>query len=365
MNRENGSDMSRRKTQHLEICLDDGRYRVETGTTRLEEVHPVHRSLPEVDAAEADPSIDFLGHRVAMPVFISSMTGGSAAGYQTNKDLAAVAEELGIPVGMGSMRILFRKPDVLDHFRIKRYAPDVPVFTNIGAVQLPQMSHDEIFRMTETLGVDGIAVHLNPAQEIFQPGGDTSFTGIMDALRRFIERSPVAVLVKETGFGINPGEVQTLLEAGAAYVDVAGSGGTNWVRVEAYRHDDPVASVAAEEFDEWGLPTGLLLAAIGRDQRGILASGGIRTGMDVVRALMLGAEAVGLALPFVRAVAEGGINRAIEFGRRLDYVIRTAMTLSGCRRIADLHTAPIWLEHALRHDAQALRDAVFEPISVE
>ncbi|MCG8478489.1 MAG: alpha-hydroxy-acid oxidizing protein, partial [Spirochaetales bacterium] len=256
-------------------------------------------------------------------------------------------------------------PDVLDHFRIKRYAPNVPVFTNIGAVQLPQMSHDEIFRMAETLEVDGIAVHLNPAQEIFQPGGDTAFAGITDALRRFIERSPVAVLVKETGFGINPREVRMLRELGAAYVDVAGSGGTNWIRVEAYRHDDPVAASAAEEFDEWGLPTGLLLAAIGRDQRGILASGGIRTGMDVVRSLMLGAEAAGLALPFVRAVKESGVEGAIAFGRRLDYAIRTAMTLTGCRRVADFRTAPVWLEQSLRHDAEALRNAVFEPLSVE
>ena len=358
MSAETGSQMSRRKTQHLEICLDGEQYHVETGTTRLAEVHPVHRSLPEVDSREVDPSTEFLGRPVAMPVFISSMTGGSEAAYRTNKDLAAVAEALGIPVGMGSMRILFRNPDVLDHFRLKRYAPGVPVFTNIGAVQLPHMSHDEIFRMADTLEVDGIAVHLNPGQEIFQPEGDTDFAGVLDALGRFIERSPMPVLVKETGFGINPREIQTLRELGAAYVDIAGSGGTNWIRVEAYRDADPVVAEAAAEFDEWGLPTGLLLAALGREQRGILASGGIRTGMDVVRALMLGAEGVGLALPFVRAVKRGGVERAIEFGRRLDYVIRTAMTLTGCRRVAELRSAPIWLEDALRRDAEALRTAL-------
>jgi isopentenyl-diphosphate delta-isomerase type 2 len=346
--------MSRRKAQHLEICVDETEYSVETGRTRLEEVHLVHHSLPELNASAVDGGLEFLGHRVRMPVFISSMTGGSTAGYQTNKDLAAVAQELGIPVGMGSIRILFRKPDVIEHFYLKRYAPDVPVFANIGGVQLPEMSHAEIFEMLRRLDVDGVAVHLNPGQELFQPGGDRDFSGIYDALCRFIENAPVPVLVKETGFGINPDEVRRLRDAGARYVNIAGSGGTNWVRVEAYRQEAQNMAAAAAEFDEWGLATGLVLAALGRDTPGVLASGGIRSGMDVVKAVALGAEAAGMALPFVRELHRGGVDAAVEFGTRLEYVIRTAMALCGCSNLTELRRAPLWMEERLQADATAL-----------
>jgi len=354
MSFHSASEMSRRKAQHLEICVDQDEYSVETGRTRLDEVHLVHHSLPELDAAAVDPGLEFLGHRITMPVFISSMTGGSSAGYQTNKDLAAVAQQLGIPVGMGSIRILFRKPDVIEHFYLKKYAPDVPVFANIGGVQLPEMSHQEIYEMLRRLEVDGIAVHLNPGQELFQPGGDRDFSGIYAALREFITHAPVPVLVKETGFGINPREVHRLLDAGARYVNIAGSGGTNWVRVEAYRREEPAMAAAAAEFDEWGLATGLVLAALGRTTPGVLASGGMRTGLDVVKAVALGAEAAGMALPFVRALHTGGVEGAVDFGKRLQYVIGTAMALSGCSNAAELRNAPVWMEERLRTDAAAL-----------
>jgi isopentenyl-diphosphate delta-isomerase type 2 len=352
------TEMSRRKAQHLEICVDEGQYAVESGRTRLDEVHLVHRSLPELDASTVDPSWNFLSHQVSMPLFISSMTGGSEAGYQTNKDLATVAQRLRIPVGMGSVRILFRKPEVIDDFLLKRFAPDVPVFANIGGVQLPEMDHGEIFAMIRRLEVDGIAVHLNPGQELFQPGGDRDFRGIADAVTRFVEGSPVPVIVKETGFGINPDEVRRLQDAGAQYVDIAGSGGTNWVRVEAYRQEDSVAVAAAPEFDEWGLPVALVLAALGRNVPGILASGGMRTGMDVVRAVAMGAEGVGMALPFVRALRTGGIDGAVDFGRRVEYVMRTALALSGCQTPDELRRAPLWVEERLKADTAELARAL-------
>lgn len=347
-------EIAGRKGRHLEICLDDGRYDVQSGGTRLEEVHLVHRSLPEIDENKISTEVDFLGYRCSMPIFISSMTGGSAEGYRTNKDLATVAGELGIAVGMGSIRILLRKPEVIDDFHLKRFAPRVPVFANIGGVQLPHIAHDALFRLLDTLKVDGIAVHLNPGQELFQPGGDRDFSGVLEAIRRFVAHCPVPVIVKETGFGINPAEVGFLHETGAAYVDLAGAGGTNWVRVEAHRQDAAQAA-AAFEFDHWGLPTGLLLAAIGREKRGILASGGIRSGIDVVRCLALGAEAAGMALPFIRAVHAGGVESAVEFGRRLGYVIRAAMTMAGCATVEQLRNVPMWMEQSLAHDAAALR----------
>lgn len=354
---EHDALISQRKSAHLELCLDEARYAVESGKTRLQEVHLIHRALPEIDAATVDTSIDFLGMRVSLPLFISSMTGGSAEGYRINKDLAVVARELGIPVGMGSIRILLRKREVIDDFRLKTYASTVPVFANIGGVQLPQIDHEEVFSLIEELGVDAIAVHLNPAQELFQEEGDRDFSGVLEAIARFTARAPVPVIAKETGFGINPAEVDRLFEAGVAWVDIAGSGGTNWARVEAYRHSNAYALPSVAGFDEWGLPTALVLAALGRDRNSIIASGGLRSGIDVVKSLALGATTCGMALPFVRALKSGGIGEAVDFGRSLEYVIRNAMVLSGCRTVRELRRAPLWLDRGLRDDAQALSRA--------
>jgi isopentenyl-diphosphate delta-isomerase type 2 len=351
-------DMSARKAAHLDVCIDAERYSVESGNSRLHEVHLIHRSLPECNFATVDTTVSFLGHTVALPFFISSMTGGSAAGYKVNKQLAEIAEALGIPVGMGSIRILLRKPEVIRDFMLKDIAQSVPVFANIGGVQLPTIMHDELYRLIDTLRVDGIAVHLNPGQELFQPEGDRDFTGVLAALERFIAGSPVPVIVKETGMGINPAEIHALRNIGASLVDIAGSGGTNWVRVEAHRLDprDPIAGAAAE-FDLWGLPTGLVLAALGRDVPGVLASGGIRGGMDIVRALALGAEAVGMALPFIRAVSQGGLTAGLELGRQFEYVIRSAMTMSGVQSVQELRRVPLYIERSLVEDATNLAHA--------
>ncbi len=351
---ESPADLSERKAAHLEICLDERQYSVESGNAGYGGVHLVHRSLPEIAVDEVVTSHDFLGHRVAWPFFISSMTGGSENAYAVNRNLAKAAQELSIPVGMGSIRILFHKPDVIDHFLLKRDAPGVPVFANIGGVQLPQMEHGEIYRMVERVGADAIAVHLNPGQEIFQPGGDRDFRGILDAIARFCRNAPFPVIVKETGFGIHPDEVHVLFDSGATYVDLAGSGGTNWVTVEAYRHEEMRA--AADEFVRWGTPTAVLQAALGRDRRGVLASGGVRSGLDVVKALALGAESAGMALPFVRALTRDGVEGAVSFGRRIGQVVKAAMVLTGARTVDDLRTVPLVMGRELTARAVMLRD---------
>ena len=186
--------------------------------------------------------------------------------------------------------------------------------------------------------------------------GDRRFQGVMESIRRFCDRAPVPVIVKETGFGISPAEVRSLKDAGARYVDVAGSGGTNWAQVESYRLEGDERG-AAQEFGEWGLPTALILAGLGRGESGVLASGGIRTGMDLVRSIALGAESAGTALPFIRAVHAGGVDAAVAYGRRIEKVLRTAMLLSGSRTVSALQRAPIWLSRELREDAEALVEA--------
>ncbi len=352
-----GSNIGDRKRRHLEICIDAERYQVEAGSTGLEEVFFCHRALPEINYAEIDTTTTFLGRPISMPVLISSMTGGSNQSYRVNKDLAEAAQRMGVPVGMGSIRILFRKPEVMDDFRLKRLAPDVPVLGNIGAVQLTQLSHFKLSELLRELEVDGVAVHLNPGQELFQPEGDRDFTGILDGIRRFCEVSPVPVIVKETGFGIGPAEVQSLFDAGVSYVNVAGSGGTNWITVEASRRADGPDDVE-RQFREWGTPTGLLLASLGRDRRSIIASGGIRTGMDVAKAVALGAQLAGLALPFVRAVADGGVDGVVEKIEQIRKVLTTVMVLTGARDIPTLRRVPLWFEPDFQRRLRSFRSAV-------
>jgi isopentenyl-diphosphate Delta-isomerase len=341
-----------RKTAHLEICTEE-RYHIETDDARFGDLRFLHNALPEVSADEVDTSISFLRHPIALPLFISSMTGGSETGYELNRRLAEVAERTRIPVGMGSIRILLRHPELTDHFRLKRIAPTVPVFANIGAVQLPEVEHQRIFDLLHELQVDAVAVHLNPAQELAQPEGDTDFRGVLEAFARFCKNSPVPVIAKETGFGVRPREARALMHAGARYVDVAGTGGTNWSSVESYRTSG-VLKESAKELHHWGAPTALLLAVMqGTSLQGsILASGGIRSGMDLAKSLALGAVAVGMALPFARAVRAGGVDAGVTLVETIKRVVRTVMVLTSSATIAELADAPLVKNSLLTHDMQ-------------
>jgi isopentenyl-diphosphate delta-isomerase len=271
------------------------------------------------------------------------MTGGSDGGFRVNRELAAAAQQLGIPVGLGSMRVLLEDPEVFPHFHVKPLAPDVPVLANISAVQVRDLDPGALIAAVQRLEAQALVVHLNPGQELFQPEGDRDFRGLKAAIARLCEASPVPVIVKETGFGIAPTLVRELLRAGAAYVDLAGSGGTNWISVEAYRLTAEDRRAAAE-FRDWGVPTAVLLAACrtGRDR--LIASGGIRTGMDAAKAVAMGAAMAGLALPVVRAVTSGGAESVVKLFRRMQRTLRTVMLLTGSRTIADLRRGTVWTE---------------------
>jgi isopentenyl-diphosphate delta-isomerase type 2 len=214
---------------------------------------------------------------------------------------------------------------------------------------------DEIFEWLRRLEVQALVVHLNPGQELFQPEGDRDFRGLRRAIARLCEHSPVPVIVKETGFGILPSAVRELLDAGAAFVDLAGAGGTNWIRVEAYRLEGEERA-AAEEFADWGLPTAVLLGALRGNER-VLASGGLRSGLDAAKAVALGARLAGLALPFARAVAAGGAEAVIALVRRLELSFRAAMLLTGSRTLEDLRRGVLWEEPAFTAAVQSLQAA--------
>ncbi|WP_052078284.1 type 2 isopentenyl-diphosphate Delta-isomerase [Spirochaeta lutea] len=331
-------DDAKRKADHLEICSNNETFPVESNSSFFDELNFVHNPLPELSFDSIDLTADFLGMKINAPLFISSMTGGSDGGYQVNKDMAWVAQQLGIPVGMGSIKILFRKPEVIHHFQLKEFAPDVPIFANLGAVQLREIPHKKIIETLYRLQVDGIAIHLNPGQELMQPGGDRDFHEVRSSIARFCEASPVPIIVKETGFGIHPRIGEDLLNLGVSYLDVAGAGGANWMRIEGFRNPDSVYS-EVNQFDAWGIPTAINLALytdgeINGDtpvQNNLLSSGGVRSSMDVAKSIALGAHLAGLALPLIREHRLGGRDRVLSY---LDMVIQ------GLRKICLLTGTP-------------------------
>ena len=360
------SGISRRKAKHLQICVEPERYPVESGSGRFNGVGFVHRALPELDAGAVDASLEFLGHRIALPILISCMTGGSEGSGPVNRALAEAAQAARIPVGTGSIRILFSQSELFDQFRLKALAPDVPVIANLGAVQLRELGRDRVIETVKRLEVQALALHLNAGQELFQPDGDRDFRGLKEAIAGLCEVSPMPIIVKETGFGISPADVDSLLDLGVSYVDLAAAGGTNWVLVESYRIPEEEAAVA-REFEGWGLPTALLLLALSKRRSGarrsaggdppgsrIIASGGLRSGLDIAKAVALGADLGALALPFARAAHAGGAEGALRLVRSLELSLKAAMTMTGSADLSALRAAPLLIDPALADAAEEL-----------
>ena len=287
------------------------------------------------------------------------MTGGSEGGFEANRRLAAAAQELRIPVGLGSLRVLLENPALFPHFHVKPLAPDVPVLANISAVQVRDGDIPALLSMVQRLEAQALVVHLNAGQELFQPEGDRDFRGLKQAIAKVCEESPLPVIVKETGFGIVPSLVRELLRAGAAYVDLAGAGGTNWITVESFRLSDEEREGAAE-FADWGIPTAMLLAACRTSRDRVLASGGIRSGMDAAKALAMGAALAGMALPAIRAVTSGGTESVVKLYRRLERTLRAVMLLTGSRTTSDLRRGVVWLEPPLAARVESFERAARE-----
>ena len=352
------SGLSQRKTAHIEICTQPG-WDLETGKTGFDQVRFHHQALPETSWDHLGLETQFLGRSVRLPLLISSMTGGSDEGYRLNKELATAAQAARVPLGMGSMRVLFHHPEVLEHFRLRHLAPDVPIFANLGVQELAQEEKRDqfktLFEWTRRLEVDALAIHLNPGQELFQEGGERDFRGHRSVLQRFFAISRLPVIVKETGFGISPEEARFLLNSGAAWIDVAGSGGTNWLSVEAFRGQGWEQS-AAQGFKDWGWPTALATAAIARRKDiPLIASGGIRSGVDLAKALALGARLGGMALPLIRAARSGGQESVLELIASVEKDLKTSMVLSGASDISQLRRVPLDLSLEFEHQLKRLR----------
>jgi isopentenyl-diphosphate delta-isomerase len=339
------SEIRRRKDAHLELCVEA---EVESRrSTLLDQVHLLHEALPELSLHEVDLSVELFGRPLQAPVVISGMTGGSERAAALNRDLASAAQKLGLGMGVGSQRAMLADPSCAASFRVRDVAPDILLLANLGAVQARETGPDGVAGLVDAIGADALCVHLNAAQELTQDEGDRDFRGCLEALGRLARELPVPVVAKETGCGFAPGTLARLRDAGIATVDVAGAGGTSWPGVEGLRGSARQRALGAA-LREWGIPTAPAVLYARRAGLAAIASGGIRSPGDAIAALALGAGAVALALPFLRAHAARGLEGVIEAGRDLCEGLRALMLLTGTRRVRDLVRTPRVLGADLR-----------------
>jgi isopentenyl-diphosphate delta-isomerase len=303
-------------------------------STWLEHVQLVHTALAEVSFDEISTETRFMGRRLRAPLMITAISGGLEAARDLNRDLAKAAQELGIAFGLGSQRPMLEDPALIDSYAVRRYAPDIPILGNIGLQQATSADPAAIERLISSIAADGLAVHLNPAQELSQTEGDKRFEDGFKTLKALTRRMPGQVVVKETGCGISREVARGLKTAGVRTLDVAGAGGTSWPRVENLRKGaDPKRR---EWLDEWGIPTAASLwetAPLGFE---LVGSGGIRNGLDAAKCLVLGADAAGLALPVLRAYMRGGYNEALACLQNVITELKAVMLLVGARDIPAL-----------------------------
>lgn len=305
-----------RKADHIRICLQED-VQCRTVTNGLEHYRFTHSCLPEINRSEIDITTPFLGKIMGAPLLISSMTGGTEEAKTINCHLAEIAQEYKLAMGVGSQRVAVEKPEVANTFAVRSLAPDILLFANLGAVQLNYTyGLDQCLRVVDILAADALILHLNPLQECVQANGDTNFRGLLDKISKLCSKMPVPVIVKEVGNGISAAMTQKLLEAGVTAIDVAGAGGTSWAKVESQRALNPMQRKLGETFADWGLPTAECISTIREIAPNVplIASGGLRNGLEVAKAIALGADIAGLAWPFLQAAAEStaAVNELVE-----------------------------------------------------
>lgn len=332
------ADVLRRKRDHVTICLEQ---EVETPSrTGFERYRFVHRALPEIALCDVSLDTSFLGRTIRAPLLIASMTGGPERSLGINRNLARAAEAIGLPIAVGSQRVMFRHPEATESFRVVReLAPHVPVYGNLGAVQLNfGFGPEEVRRAAEVLAADGMFLHLNALQEAIQEEGDTDFRGLLGRIGDVVREAGLPVLVKESGAGLSADVAVELAAQGVAAIDVSGVGGTSWARVEGQRAADARRGRLGAVFADWGIPTAeSLVQCRAATSLPIIASGGIRSGLDAAKALALGADLVSVALPLLGPAVQSWEAVAQTLSAFLEE-LRLAMFLTGARDVEALRS---------------------------
>jgi isopentenyl-diphosphate delta-isomerase len=334
----------RRKADHIRINLDED-VSFKQLTTGLERYFFLHQALPDLDLDAVDTSTTLFGKTLAMPLLISSMTGGTAEAHAINRTLATAAQTLGIAMGLGSQRAAIEDPTLVTTYQVRDVAPEILLFANIGAVQLNYAyGPDQCRRAVEMIEADALILHFNALQEAVQPEGDSDFSNLLPKVERVCAKIGVPVIAKEVGWGFSAAAARLLATAGVAAIDVAGAGGTSWSQVEMHRAPTKRHARVAGAFIDWGIPTAtsIQLCRRGAPQLPIFASGGIRNGIDIAKCIALGASVAGIAGDFLRAADVGGVPAVIDLAATLNDELRVAMFASGAGDLPSLARTPLY-----------------------
>ncbi len=339
-----------RKLDHIAISLKE---QVESKVSSgFDDITPVHRSLPEANLDEIDLSTIFFGKTLSAPIVIAGMTGGHEKAKRINENLAVAAQELGVAMGVGSQRAGLENPDLSETYSIAReVAPEAFLIGNLGAVQFAiDYTIEHANSAVDMIKADALAVHLNPLQEAVQTEGDRDFRGCVDAISD-LKGLKVPIIGKETGAGVSREDAVLLEEAGVAGLDVGGLGGTSFSAVESYR--EGVDRALAERFWDWGIPTALsTIEVLENTKLSVISTGGVRSGVDIAKALALGASSGGMALPFLKEAMKSAdavkdaINRVIE-------ELKIAMFLMGAEDVQGLRECDLVITGKTREWLQA------------
>lgn len=331
------TQISTRKSDHIRINLEeDVRSKLTSG---LERFRFIHQALPELNLEEVDLNLDLFGRRLKAPLLISSMTGGTEEARQINLTLAEAAQATGIAMGLGSQRAAIDHPELIPSFQVRQVAPDILLFANLGAVQLNyQYGLQECLRAVEMIEADALILHLNAVQEAVQPEGNTHFAGLIHKIEAVCKALPVPVIAKEVGWGFSERAARLLSDAGVAAIDIAGAGGTSWSQVEMHRSETESQRRLAAAFIDWGIPTADSIRMVRRaaPEMTIIASGGIRSGVDIAKCIALGATMGGMASPFLKAAVKS-LQNTIEVIHEIEREIRVCMFAAGAGNLEMLH----------------------------
>lgn len=330
-----------RKSEHLRLALEQGSQI--KSAQGFEAWQLEHQALPEIDLAEISLAGKLFGKPLAAPFVIASMTGGPTQGGQINHNLALAAQELGLAMGLGSLRVIFEQPETLPSFQVRQWAPDIPLFANLGAVQLNKgFTEWHCRQAVERVEADGLYLHLNPLQEAIQPEGDTEFKDLTEHLAEVCSQLEFPVLAKECGNGLSARAARELVAAGIQGLEVSGRGGTSWAWIEAQRNPDPRFRRLGQTFASWGFPTpeSIQLCRQAAPETLIIGSGGIRNGLDAAKAIALGADLVSIAQPLLKAAMESP-QAVIQELELFILELKIAMFCCGASNLAELRQVRI------------------------
>jgi isopentenyl-diphosphate delta-isomerase len=326
--------INQRKLDHINIVSEGGD--IDRRKYYFDRIRLTHRALPELDLSKVDARVKFMGKTLSFPLLISSMTGGADEELiRINRNLALAAESEGVALAVGSQRVLRSDEAARESFELRRHAPQALLLGNLGAVQLNyDMGFADCQAVIDILEADGLCLHLNPLQEAIQPEGDTDFSNLRSKISVIVQTLKKPVVIKEVGAGISPEDVEHLLAAGIRYIDIAGSGGTSWSRIESRRSSDPAPG---ELFSDWGIPTPLALKLMKpyRNEVQLIASGGLRSGIDMVKSMILGASLCGIARPFLNPARESA-DAVRSVIRRFKQEFTITLFLLGAAAVGDI-----------------------------